>query len=86
MPLDSRLLAKRERIAASLQCKKRKAKWASTSALSRLRKSIQRLTGAPLTHLRKKDEWFKIAVPLKEGLTEKDTVERCNSCVSTAIR
>jgi hypothetical protein len=34
------------------------------------RKSINALTGTPPAHLRKKEEWLKMAAALKDGLTK----------------
>lgn len=49
-------------------------------------KSFNALTGTPLAHLRRKEEWLKMAAALKDGLTSKDTAEKCNPCVSSAFR
>lgn len=88
MLLDSRLLANRE----CLYCKSSNAKkWGRQSGLQRMRcfdcgKSFNALTGTPLAHLRKKEKWLKMAAALKDGLTVKDTAEKCSSCISTAFR
>ena len=88
MLLDNRILAKRE----CLYCKSSNLKkWGRQSGLQRMRcfdcgKSFNALTGTPLAHLRKKEEWLKMAAALKDGLTVKDTAEKCNSCISTAFR
>ena len=88
MLLDNRILAKGE----CLYCKSSNVKkWGRQSGLQRMRcfdcgKSFNALTGTPLAHLRKKDEWLKMAAALKDGLTVKDTAKKCNSCISTAFR
>lgn len=88
MILDNRLLAKGEcRFCKSKNVKK----WGRQSGLQRVRcadcgKSYNALTGTPLAHLRKKQEWLKMAAALKEGLSVKKTAEKCDACISTAFR
>jgi len=86
--IDSMFVAKKE----CTHCKSKKVKkWGKQSGLQRMRcfdcgKTFNALTGTPLAHLRKKEEWLKMAIALKEGLTVKQTAAKCNVCISTAFR
>lgn len=88
MIIDSRFVARRE----CTHCKSKNVKkWGKQSGLQRIRcfdcgRTFNALTGTPLAHLRKKEEWLKMAVALKEGLTVKQTAAKCNACISTAFR
>jgi transposase-like protein len=50
------------------------------------RKTFNSLTGTPLAHLRKKEEWLKMAAALKDSLSVKKTAAKCCVADTTAFR
>lgn len=86
--LNSNLVSKKE----CIFCKSENLRKNGTqSGLQRMHcaecgKSYNALTGTPLARLRKKQEWLRMAAALKEGLTIKQTAEKCNAAITTAFR
>jgi transposase-like protein len=86
--IESRLAAKRE----CAHCHSGNVKkWGKAHGLQRYRcydcgKTFNSLTDSPLTLLRKKDRWLKMASSLKEGLSVRKTAARCGVSVPTAFR
>ena len=86
--LNSNLVAKKECIFCKSENVRKNGK---QSGLQRMHctacgKSYNALTGTPLARLRKKQEWLRMAAALKEGLTIKQTAEKCNTAITTAFR
>lgn len=66
-------------------------RWGKKGMLQRFRcsecgKTYNSLTGSPIAHLRKRDEWLSMAAAINEGLSVRKTAEKCNIVVSTAFR
>lgn len=86
--LNSNLISKKECIFCKSENVRKNGK---QSGLQRMHcaecgKSYNALTGTPLARLRKKQEWLHMAAALKEGLTIKQTAEKCGTAITTAFR
>jgi len=66
-------------------------RWGRSNNLQRFRcfscgRTFNPLTGTPLAHLRKKDQWLTMAGAIKQGLPLRRTADKCDVSLTTAFR
>jgi transposase-like protein len=65
--------------------------WGSSHGLARLRcracaKTSNALTGTPLAHLRKREQWLRYGQALIEGVSVREAAQRCHVSKNTTFR